>query len=135
MDRISNAIELQIAVKVNNIGAVGILAVRDDKRRQIVAVQRRKVETLAAVRHRDDMPPHRGHRVTGAVLCGDDAIRFRRVRRKSGGTQGERCGKRRTDQSSDFHSLSPLFSLPAGSRQGRLFISRCAVDGGSPCVI
>ena len=135
MDRISNTVELQIAVKMYDIGAVSILTVRDDKRRQIVAVQRREIKALAAVRHRDDMPPHRGHRVTGAVLCGDDTIRFRRVRRKSGRTQGERCGKRRTDQSSDFHILSPLFSLPAGSRQGRLFISRCAVDGGSPCVI
>ena len=39
--------------------AVGILTVRNDKRRQIVAVQRREVEALAAVRHRDNMPPHR----------------------------------------------------------------------------
>ena len=94
MDRISNAIELQIAVKVNNIGAVGILAVRDNKRRQIVAVQRRKSK-LWLLSDTDDMPPHRGHRVTGAVLCGDDAIGFRGgVRRKSGRTQGERCGKR-----------------------------------------
>ena len=89
MDRISNTVELQIAVKMYDIGAVSILTVRDDKRRQIVAVQRREIKALAAVRHRDDMPPHRGHRVTGAVLCGDDTIRFRRVRRKSGGTQCE----------------------------------------------
>lgn len=60
-------IELQIAdQRCTDIGAVSILTVRNDKRRQIVAVQRREIKALAAVRHRDDMPPHRGHRVTGA---------------------------------------------------------------------
>ena len=59
MNRVSNTVERQIAVKMHDVGAVSVLTIRNDKRRQIVAVQRREVEALAAVRHRDDMPPHR----------------------------------------------------------------------------